>query len=73
MSAFFTAFPDLAVTPRSLVNDGSAAMAERTLGGTQDGPLAIGDGEVSPSGRTVSIPIAAKHRGIFRMCHSSGR
>lgn len=57
MSAFFTAFPDLAVTHRSLVSDGTAAMAERMLSGTQDGPLVTADGEVPPSGRRVSLPI----------------
>lgn len=57
MTAFFTAFPDLAVTHRSLVSDGRAAMAERVLTGTQNGPLATADGEVPPSGRSVSLPI----------------
>ncbi len=57
MSAFFTAFSDLSVSPRSLVIDGRAAMAERVLAGTHDGPLATADGEVPPTGRSVSLPI----------------
>lgn len=57
MSAFFTAFPDLTVSPRSLVIDGDAGMAERVLSGTHDGRLATADGEVPPTGRSVELPI----------------
>jgi predicted ester cyclase len=59
LGVFTEALPDLRLEVRQLVTDGSAAAAEGTLSGTNDGVLHAPDGDVAPTGRPVELRWAA--------------
>jgi len=51
--------PDLRLEVTQLLTDGPAAAAEGTLTGTHDGVLHTPNGDVPPTGRTVTLRWAA--------------
>ncbi|MFG3618691.1 ester cyclase [Nocardia sp. NPDC047654] len=57
IGAFITAFPGMKIERRNTWVDGDTAIAEIVFTGVQTGPLATADGEVPPSGRTVTFPL----------------
>ncbi|GGG62500.1 hypothetical protein GCM10011374_27120 [Kocuria dechangensis] len=66
--AFLTAFPDLQMVLVSALFDDRTIAAEATLRGTHDGPLALPDGELPPTGRRLEFPMA-----VFSRVNDSGR
>jgi predicted ester cyclase len=57
IGVFITAFPGMRIERRNTWTDGATAIAEIVFTGTQTGPLATPEGEVPPSGRTVTFPL----------------
>ncbi len=57
IGAFITAFPGMKIERRNTWIDGDTAIAEIVFTGVQTGPLATPEGEVPPSGRTVTFPL----------------
>ncbi|MBF6074301.1 nuclear transport factor 2 family protein [Nocardia beijingensis] len=57
IGAFITAFPGMKIERRNIWTDGDTAIAELVFTGVQTGPLATAQGEVPPSGRTVTFPL----------------
>ena len=55
--AVLKTFPDLSATLRSIIESGNRAAVEATYRGTNDGPLAMPDGELPPTGREVTIEL----------------
>lgn len=53
-----TAMPDMAVQVEELVVDGSTAAMRLLFTGTHTGPLTTPAGEVPPTGKRVSVPMA---------------
>lgn len=73
---FFRALPDAHIDVRAIIQQGNTVIAESSLVGTHNGPLATPDGnEIPPTGRKVELPVAdvfevedgkvAKHRVYF--------
>jgi steroid delta-isomerase-like uncharacterized protein len=58
LQAYYTAFPDMQIEVRRLIEDGNSVAAEVRFTGTQTGPLAMPTGEVPASGRTMDIEAA---------------
>lgn len=58
MEAFLRTFPDLRVTLRTSVVAGNRYAVEATFDATQQGPLALPDGELPPTGRRVHFDAA---------------
>ena len=55
LQAFVTAFPDINVQVRQLLEDGDAVAAEVRFTGTQTGALAMPTGELPASGRSIDL------------------
>lgn len=58
-AAFWEAFPDGRLELSHVLGDGEAAAAEGVFSGRHDGPLRSPEGEVSPTGRSISFRWAA--------------
>ena len=58
LQAYFTAFPDMRLDVRSLLEDGDNVAAEVRFTGTQTGVLAMPGGEPPPSGRKMDMQAA---------------
>jgi len=56
-AGLFRAFSDVSIEVKNELIGESFAVAEVVLNATNDGPLGIGDGEIPPTGRRVSIPM----------------
>ena len=56
-ATFFTAFPDMVLEIRSVVEQGSVVVLEGATRGTFTGPMATADGEVPPTGRSYKAPL----------------
>ena len=59
ITTFSTALPDAKAEPHKIFESGSEAAVELTYSGTHNGPLATPQGEVPPTGRSISVPGAA--------------
>ncbi|MGK7222373.1 ester cyclase [Kocuria flava] len=57
-----TAMPDMAIEIEELIVDGHTAAMRLLFTGTHTGPLTTPDGEVPPTGKTVSAPMAVFDR-----------
>lgn len=55
--ALFTAFSDVSIDVRAAFDAGNVTVAEVTLQATNDGPLDLGDGELSSTNRTIEVPM----------------
>lgn len=64
---WITAMPDMTLEIEELVIDGSTAAVRLLFVGTHTGPLTTPSGEVPPTGRRVSVPMA-----VFGRHDSSG-
>lgn len=58
LQGYFTAFPDMSIEVRRLIEDGDSVAAEVRFTGTQTGPLAMPTGEVPASGRKMDVEAA---------------
>ncbi|RMI28809.1 ester cyclase [Nocardia stercoris] len=75
IQAFITAFPDLKLARRNVWVSGDSAVAEVTFSGTHTGPLVTPEGEVPPTGKSVTFPLidiftardgkVVEHRGYW--------
>ncbi|MCD1143926.1 ester cyclase [Kocuria sp. LUK] len=59
---WITAMPDMAIEIEELVVDGATVAMRLLFTGTHTGPLTSSAGEVPPTGRTVSVPMAVFNR-----------
>ncbi|MGQ1798026.1 ester cyclase [Kocuria oceani] len=59
---WFTAMPDVMLQLEELLVDGATAATRFQLVGTHTGPMATPSGEVPPTGKRVSMPMAAFSR-----------
>jgi predicted ester cyclase len=59
---WITAMPDMTLEIEELVIDGSTAAVRLLFVGTHTGPLMTPSGEVPPTGRRVSVPMAVFDR-----------
>ncbi|MFT3660673.1 MAG: ester cyclase [Gordonia sp. (in: high G+C Gram-positive bacteria)] len=55
IEVFYTAFPDIELTPRQVWADETGVVAEQVFTGTHNGPLVSADGEVAPTGKAVTF------------------
>lgn len=55
IEVFYTAFPDIKLTPRQVWADENGVVAEQVFTGTHTGPLATPEGEVPPTGKPVTF------------------
>lgn len=53
--AFYTAFPDIRLTPRQIWADDNGVVVEQVFTGTHTGPLATPNGEVPLTGKKVEF------------------
>jgi steroid delta-isomerase-like uncharacterized protein len=58
LQGYFTAFPDMQLEVRRLIEDGESVAAEVRFTGTQTGPLAMPTGELPASGRKIDVEAA---------------
>lgn len=65
--AVLRAFPDLQWRLRSVTDGGDRVAFDMTVSGVNDGPLEMPDGELSPTGRTMSVDM-----GIFLQLSPDG-
>lgn len=59
---WFTAMPDMMLQLEELLVDGASAVSRFQFVGTHTGPMATPSGEVPPTGRRVSVPMAVFSR-----------
>lgn len=59
---WITAMPDMAVETEEILVDGPTAVVRLLFVGTHTGPLQTLSGEVPPTGRRVSVPMAVFNR-----------
>ena len=59
---WFTAMPDMMLQLEELLVDGATAVSRFQLVGTHTGPMATPSGEVPPTGKRVSMPMAVFSR-----------
>jgi len=62
MENFLTAFPDLAVDLRTVVEANGDYAVESTFSGTHQGPFITPDGDIPPSGKRFQIAAAGLYR-----------
>ncbi|GEM31286.1 hypothetical protein NN3_22930 [Nocardia neocaledoniensis NBRC 108232] len=75
ITAFVTAFPGMKIERRNVWVDGDTVIAELVFHGVHTGPLATPQGEVPPSGNTLTFPLidtftlrdgkVVEHRGYW--------
>lgn len=53
--AFYTAFPDIKLTPRQVWADENGIVAEQVFTGTHTGPLATPNGEIPATGKKAEF------------------
>lgn len=58
LRSYFTAFPDMRLDVRKIVEEGDSVVAEIRFTGTQTGPLAMPSGELPPSGKSIDLDSA---------------
>jgi ketosteroid isomerase-like protein len=58
-SVVFTAFPDMAVEVRTVIEQGNTVVLEAATRGTFTGPMATPQGEVPPTGLSYVAPLVA--------------
>ena len=58
LQAYITAFPDMGIEVRRMLEDGESIAAEVRFFGTQTGPMAMPQGELTPSGRRMDLETA---------------
>lgn len=56
---FFTAFPDMELVVRSVVEQGNVVVLEGATKGTFTGPMTTADGEVPPTGKSFEAPFVS--------------
>ncbi len=59
---WITAMPDMTTEVEEVLVDGSTAVTRLLFVGTHTGPLSLPSGEVPPTGRRVSVPMAVVSR-----------
>ncbi|WP_457965485.1 ester cyclase [Arthrobacter sp. D1-29] len=56
---FFTAFPDMELMVRSVIEQGNVVVLEGATKGSFTGPLTMADGEVPPTGKSFEAPLVS--------------
>lgn len=56
---FFTAFPDMELMVRSVIEQGNVVVLEGATKGTFTGPLTTANGEVPPTGKSFEAPLVS--------------
>jgi steroid delta-isomerase-like uncharacterized protein len=71
-ATFFTAFPDMVLEVRSVIEQGNVVVLEGATKGTFTGPMMTAGGEIPPTGKSFETPLVSvcelSDSGLIKAC-----